>query len=136
MKKMKKILKTILWTITAFYIGIVFAMHFRNILGLVVLCSLVLITILLCINGKLPGTNIEKVIEFTKKKTPWYRWQFYFTDIFILAIVVSSIHRSTKTMDINIPNVLCLLFFIAISFLLLIHIWERRLKPERRNIYK
>lgn len=130
MKKTKKILKTIIWTIAAFSIGGIFALPFGNILGLVIHCSFVLITLLLCIRGKLPGTNIKKMIELPRKKAPWYKWQFSFGDVFIFLILISAIYNTIKRQDINIATVLTVLFFLAILFLSLISIWENRLKAK------
>ena len=129
-KKTKIILRTIIWTIAAFFIGGISAIPFGDIPGLVILCAFVSITLLLCLRGKLPGTNIKKMLEFSRKKTPWYKWQFYFGDIFILAILISAIYNTIKKQDIDIATVLCVLFFLSILLLSLISVWENRLESK------
>jgi MFS family permease len=132
MKKIKKALMTIIWTIVACFIGAVITGFLHDIFNWVIPCLCVLLALVLSIKGKLPGTDIEKIIVPKRKKTPWYLWKFSFGSIFLLYIFGFTTYSMIKNMELHIIYILMDILLLSIFILCVISVWEDRKEIEFR----
>lgn len=116
MKKIKKALMTIIWSIVAFFVVGVISESLFDGFRWVIPSICALLVLVLSIKGKLPGTDIEKIIVPKRKKTPWYLWKFSFASMFILYIFGFTTYSMLKDMEWDIIIILMdiLLFLIFI----------------------
>lgn len=133
MKIIKKALKTIIWTIGAFFVGVLIPAPSHDILNWGIPCLFALVALALCIKGKLPWTDMEKIIVPQRKKTPWYLWKFSFGSIFLLYIMGSMTYAMIKNMEFNIIYILLDILFLSIVMLLAISVWEDRKDIDFRS---
>ena len=131
MKKIKETLITIIWTILAFIIGGVITGFLHDIFNWIIPCLCVLLALVLSIKGKLPGTDIEKIIVPKRKKTPWYLWKFSFGSIFLLYIFGSTTWSMIK-MEFDIVYILMEILLLSLFMLSVISVWENRKEIEFR----
>ncbi len=126
MKKIKKTLKTIIWTIVAFVVGIIVSTSLGGTLTRIIPYLFALIAFVLCLKGILPGTDIKMIIELPRKKTQWYFWQFSLGAVFLFVYLAFLVYNMFKEMNFNVGWILLEILFIAILMSFAIWIWENR----------
>lgn len=132
MEKLKKTLKTIIWSLFAFLLVVVTFKSFLDevpILWIFPFCVL-LFVIILCIKGRLPGTNIKKMTELHRKETAWYKWRFSLGEVLLLLIMLSMTRAFVSVATFNFISAAFFILWVTIIISYTILIWDNRKKSS------